>query len=138
MKKVNYLVFIGVLLLSTTIIFSGCKKKSSTPDEPTPVFIITSTTVQLQDGSAGIEFFTVCSTTDVTMTKVEIVSPIHDYDITYNLGNQLYVKNQIFDLQAANTAYSKESGTYTFTFTGIRNADGAAFTIISTLVVAGK
>src|ERR1035438_8306052 len=112
MKKVNYLVFIGVLLLSTTIIFSGCKKKSSTPDEPTPVFIITSTTVQLQDGSAGIEFFTVCSTTDVTMTKVEIVSPIHDYDITYNLGNQLYVKNQIFDLQAANTAYSKESGTY--------------------------
>ena len=138
MKKVNYLVFIGVLLLSTTIIFSGCKKKSSTPDQPTPVFIITSTTVQLQDGSAGIEFFTVCSTTDVTMTKVEIVSPIHDYDITYNLGNVLYVKNQIFSLQAANTAYTKESGTYTFTFTGIRNADGAAFTIISTLVVAGK
>lgn len=138
MKKVNYLVFIGVLLLSTTIIFSGCKKKSSTPDQPTPVFIITSTTVQLQDGSAGIEFFTVCSTTDVTMTKVEIVSPIHDYDITYNLGNVLYVKNQIFDLQAANTAYPKESGSYTFTFTGIRNADGAAFTIVSTLVVAGK
>ncbi len=138
MKKVNYLLFLGVLLLGTSIIFSGCKKKSSTPDQPTPVFIITSITVQLQDGSAGIEFFTVCSTTDVTMTKVEIVSPIHDYDITYNLGNVLYVKNQIFDLQAANTAYTKESGTYTFTFTGIRNADGAAFTIVSTLVVAGK
>jgi hypothetical protein len=138
MKKVNYLVIIGALILSTTIIFSGCKKKSSTPSYPTPAFIVTSTTVTLQDGTLGIEFFTVCSTTDVTMTKVEILSPIHDYDLTYNLGNVLYVKNQIFDLQAANTAYTKESGSYTFTFTGIRNADSSPFTIVSTLVVAGK
>lgn len=136
MKKVNYLLFIGVLLFSTSIIFSGCKKKSTTPDLPTPVFIVSATTVQLQGGGDGVEFFTNCSTTDVKMTKVEILDPIHSGIVTYNLNGTYYLKGDIIALQAANTAYTKEIGTYQFTFTGIRIADNAGFTIVTTLNVA--
>jgi hypothetical protein len=136
MKKVNYLLFIGVLLLSTSIIFSGCKKKSSTPDLPTPLFIATYTLVTLQSGDAGVEFFANCTTTDVKMTKVEILDPIHSGTITYNLNGLYHVKGEIFALQDANTAYLKEGGIYTFTFTGNRVADNAGFTAVTTLNVA--
>jgi|WetSurMetagenome_2_1015567.scaffolds.fasta_scaffold726624_1 hypothetical protein len=136
MKKINYLIFIGAVLLSTSIVFSGCKKKESTPDYPTPAFILTYTPVTLQTGDAGVQFYANCSSTDVKMTKVEILDPIHSGTITYNLNGQTYVKNQIFALQDAGTAYLKQGGTYQFTFTGNRSVDNAGFTVVSNLNVA--
>lgn len=136
MKKVNYLITIGVFLLSTSLILSGCKKKSSTPDYPSPLFIATYTLVTLQTGDAGVEFFANCTTTDVKLTKVEILDPIHSGIITYNLQGLTVVKGQIFAMQDANTAYLKQGGQYQFTFTGNRSVDNAGFSVVTTLNVA--
>jgi hypothetical protein len=137
MKRRNYaLLFIG-LILSSGIVFSGCKKKSSDePTYPAVAFIVTYVTVPLQGGSDGVEFFANCSTTDVKMTKVQILDPIHSGTVTYNLNDQVYVKSQIFALQDDGTAYLKEGGTYQITFTGHRTVDNAAFTIVSNVNVA--
>ena len=68
MKAIHHLVPIGILLLSISFIFSGCKKTI-----PSPLFNITYTTINLQGGSAGVQFYASCTTTDVQMTKVDVV-----------------------------------------------------------------
>jgi len=57
---------------------------------------------------------------------------------TYNLNGDIYVQNQVFAMQATNTAYVKESGTWSFTFVGNRTADGSSFTVGGAINVAGK
>ena len=117
----------GILLLSIVIAGSGCKKKTEEVSYPAVSFIVTYLTVQLQAGGEGVEFFANCSSTDVKMTKVEILDPIHSGTVTFNLNGQGYVKSEIFALQETNTAYTKQGGTYTITFTGLRTVDNAPF-----------
>jgi hypothetical protein len=137
MKKRKYALLIVGLIMSSFIVFSGCKKKSSDePTYPSVAFVVTYVTVTLQGGSEGVEFFANCSTTDVKMTKVQIMDPLHSGTVTYNLNDQVYVKSQIFALQDDNTAYLKEGGTYQITFTGHRTVDNAAFTIVNNVNVA--
>ncbi len=136
MKKINQAMIYGILLMSIVIVISGCKKKTETVTYPTVSFIVTYLTVQLQAGGEGVQFYANCNSTDVKMTKVEILDPIHSGTVTYNLNGQGYVKSQIFDLQDAGTAYQKQGGTYQITFTGLRTVDNAPFTVISNVSVA--
>jgi len=131
MKTVNYLLAIGVLLLITSIIFSGCKKNL-----PSPVFTLTYTSITLQDGSMGVEFYATCTTTDVKMTKVDILDPNRTNTETYNLNNVTRLKGEIFALQDVGDGYFKVGGVYQFTFTGIRVADNTGFATVTTLNVA--
>ncbi len=126
MKKTNTLFVIGILLLSTVILFSSCKKKETTP-ATTPAFIVTATTVQLQSGGAGLQFYAKCTNTDVKMTKVTINDPLGANTITYNLNGNYEVENEIFMLEDATTAYTDETGTWSFNFVGNINSDGTAF-----------
>lgn len=137
MKKQNALFAVGFILLSAVIIFSGCKKKSTTP-AVTPAFIVTATNVTFQDGSAGLQFYAKCTNTDCKMTKVTINDPIGANTTTYDLNGEYEVSNEIFGLQATNTGYTKELGTWTFNFVGNRTSDGSSFASNSTLLVSGK
>ena len=136
MKKINRLTFFGILLLSSIIVLSGCKKKSDSVTYPSVTFIVTYTSVQLQSGDAGVQFFAKCSTTDVKMTKVVILDPIQSGTTTYNLNSQVFVTNQIFGLQDETTAYLKTAGTYQITFTGLRVVDSAPFTVVENVSVS--
>jgi len=136
MKKVHYLITLGVLMFGTSIIFSGCSKKSSTPDTivyPTPAFSVTFDTIALPTGESEIEFFAKCTTTDIKMTKVEISDSISNDSVTYDLKNITHLKNEVFPLQDAGVHYIIKGGGYQITFTGTRVADNATFTAVSRL-----
>jgi hypothetical protein len=136
MKKVNQVLKYGVLVLCLAVVFSGCKKKSDPVTYPSVAFIITYLEVDLQGGGKGVQFYANCSTTDVKMTKVEILDPLHSQTVTYNLNGNGYVKGQIFALQDDNTAYLKQGGTWTITFTGLRTVDSAPFSLAVTTPVS--
>lgn len=127
--------FMGALLLAAIIISSGCKKKEE-PVVIVPAFTMTATTVTLQGGGFGLQFFAKCNNDDVKMTKVMLTDPIGSFTETYNLNGTYFVKNEIFGLQATDQAYTKSSGTWKFNFVGNRTADGAAFAVDATLSVS--
>jgi hypothetical protein len=135
MKKLTTLFAVGVILLSTVIIFSGCKKKSS---PITPSFTVTATNVTFQDGSAGLQFYAKCTNTDCKMTKVTINDPIGASTTTFDLNGEYEVSGEIFGLQATNTGYTKELGTWTFNFVGNLTSDGSSFSAGGSLLVSGK
>ena len=135
MKKNNAFLAMGIVLLIAGILFSGCKKKSETI---IPSFSVTAITVQLQGGGEGLQFFGKCTNDDVKMTKASIYDPLGEQNTTFNLNGNISVKNQAFDLQATNTGYVKELGTWTFNFVGNRTADGASFSESASLSVTGK
>ena len=63
---------------------------------------------------------------DVEFISVEIINPRSD-SIKYNLGRTLVVKGQAIDLQNSTECYTKFSGPFQFTFTGVRPG-GSSFT----------
>jgi hypothetical protein len=134
MKKLTSYLSITVLLLAMIAIISGCKKDDPAPT--VPAFTITATTVQLQGGGEGLQFFAKCNNDDVKMTKVTITDPIASFTQTYNLNGTYFVKNEIFGLQATTEAYIKSMGTWTFNFVGNRTADGTSFAVNGSLAVA--
>lgn len=137
MKRIKLFATVSVLVfLSMGIFLSGCKKKSTTPDPVVPSFIVTATTVTLQGGGTGLQFYAKCTNTDVKMTKVTLTDPIGANTTTYNLNGTYYVANQIFMLEDANSAYLKEIGTWSFTFVGNLTSDGTAFSVGTTLAVS--
>jgi len=128
------LALMGVLLMLS----SSCKKNDDNPAPQVPVFTVTATTVQLQSGGEGLQFFGKCTNEDVKMTKVNLTSPISVETRTYNLNGNAIVKNSEFSLQDDNTAYFKELGTWNFTFEGNRTADNASFSVNATLPITVK
>lgn len=126
MKKIISVATIGISLMCIVILFTECKKDKDDPI--VPAFIVTATTVQLQDGSDGLQFAAKCTNDDVKMTKVMITDPIQSAAVTFNLNGEYFVKGEIFALQDVNTAYYKQIGTWTFDFIGNRTADATSFT----------
>jgi hypothetical protein len=133
MKKINQYFSVAVILLASIIITSGCKKKE---DPIVPSFTMTSTTVNLQGGGLGLQFFAKCNNDDVKMTKVIISDPIGSFTETYNLNGTYFVQNEIFALQGTDLAYPKSTGNWSFNFTGNRTADGSSFSVNASLLVS--
>lgn len=134
MKKINFLLLISMFVMITgSGILSGCKKKSSGPVVPT--FTVTATTVQLQGGGEGLQFYAKCTNTDVKMTKVTVTDPIATNTSTYNLNGTYFVMNQVFMLEDQTSAYTKEIGTWTFSFVGNLTSDGTSFSVGASLSV---
>ena len=125
---------VSLLLLCTAILMTNCKKD----EKIVPAFTVTAVPVTFQDGSPGLQFYGKCTNDDVKMTKATISDPLTQQVTTWNLNGNTFVKDQAFALQADNTAYVKELGTWTFTFVGNRSADGSSFTVSATLSVTGK
>jgi hypothetical protein len=116
----------------------GDQKSFTTQKVIIPVFSVSSKTVALQGGGDGLQFFAKCLNTDVKMTKVNIIDPLHGATITYNMLSQICTENEQFDLQPSDTAYPKEVGTWQFEFIGTRNSTGEPFDITITLAVTKK
>jgi hypothetical protein len=132
MKNMKLFTVLGVLLLATMVISSGCKKKSTVIN---PEFGVTSVNVTLDIGE-GVQFFAKCTNDDVKMTKVTIKSPLGVSTYEFNLNGQYFLKNELFALQADNTGYLKLSGAWTFNFVGNRTADGTSFSANASLNVS--
>jgi len=139
MKKTNLsITIIMLVILITGVSLSGCKKKSTTPTPVVPSFVVTATTVNLQGGGEGLQFYAKCANTDVKMTKVTVTDPIGTNSLTYNLNGTYFVANQVFMLEDATSAYTKEIGTWSFVFVGNLTSDGSAFSVGATLAVGKK
>jgi hypothetical protein len=134
MKKFTRFLSISALLLVAIVIISSCKKDEDPPI--VPAFTMTATTVNLQGGGFGLQFFAKCSNDDVKMTKVVITDPIGSSTQTFNLNGTYFVKNEIFALQGTDEAYLKSAGNWSFNFVGNRTADNVAFSVTATLPVS--
>ncbi len=129
MKKKNTFLAIGILLLSTVILFSGCKKKSTEPEPvPAPTFLMSSTPDPGDPNAVIFQFK--CTTNDVRLTKVVINDPLGMINDTYDLQQMTVLQNTAYQF---NFSYTKASGKWTFTFTGNRSSDNTGFVSITYL-----
>lgn len=127
MKTRNILLLVGILLMSTAVLFSGCSKEEETPADPT--FVVTA-----QPDGDILYFGAYCSTDDVNLTKIEIKDPLLN-TYTYNAGGVLWVKDELITFP---DAFNKLLGTWTFSFVGTVVVDGRSFTVVSTINITGK
>jgi len=67
---------------------------------------------------------------------VIVTDPIGSDSITYNLKGTYYVANQVFMLEDATSAYTKETGMWSFVFIGNLTSDGSSFSSGATLAVS--
>jgi hypothetical protein len=123
MKKQNTLLAIGIMLLSTVILFSSCKKKSEDPAPVSAPTFLMSSVPDPADPNAVIFQFK-CTTNDVRLTKVVINDPLGLINDTYDLQQMTVIQNTVYFF---NFSYTKASGKWTFTFTGNRSSDNTGF-----------
>jgi len=133
MKKRNTFLAIGILLLSTVILFSACKKKTDdtpTPTPSAPSFVVTSQ----PNGTDYFFIWAKCITDDILLTKVIIKDPFNQ-SYTYTGNQQLWLKDETI---AFPDTYPKSSGTWRLTFYGNKSANGTSFVSNATLSISGK
>jgi hypothetical protein len=133
MKRQNTILAIGILLLSTVILFSACKKKSSDTTVSPPTFSMSA--VPDANNTGNLIFYITCTTDDVRMTRIDIKDPINTGIAPVDMQNAIMLKNQTYFLA---TSYPKESGNWVFTFTGNRTSNNSGFVATSTLLVSAK
>jgi hypothetical protein len=133
MKKKNTLLAIGILLLSTVILFSSCKKKSSDTTVSAPTFTLSATVDP--NNSANLLFYITCTSDNVKMTRIDIKDPINSGFAPVDLQGMTMLKNENYYLT---TSYTKELGTWIFTFTGNRSSDNSGFVSVASMNVTGK
>ena len=131
MKNSFRLAAFGLLLLAMFTISEGCKKKT---EDPVPTFTMSYDTVSLTSGGKGVQFYAQCTNNDVTMTTVTIINPDSGLYI-HNANNASYGKNTTIPLQATNTAYIMNAGTWKFNLAG-NTGGGTAFSVNETVAVS--
>ena len=127
MKTRNVLFVIGILLASSMFLFTGCKKKTETPPDPT--FVVTA--IPQNDVLAFIAY---CSSDDIRLTKVTLKDPLQN-EWVYSAGGEVWLKDEGIIIP---DTYQKQLGTWRFTFVGTVVADGRSFTVSATINVTGK
>lgn len=116
--------------------FLNCEDSSPTKaTDPNPTFSMASANVTCSNDTPCVLFY-VTPNADVILVKVEIKPPGGD-SFTRNLYSGTFNKNATFALQDEGTAFAKENGIWTFTFTG-NKATGSkkSFTVTATLNVS--
>lgn len=145
MKKTRLFFLLGILLMSTALVLSSCKKDED-DDEPAPAPTPTayspifSPTYLIVDGG-GVElldFYITCTTDDWEMIKVIVTYP-------GGLGSEEYIgSGQIMTAGSPFTFsnyFPKLGGTWTFAITGnIKSGAhvGESFTVATSVNVTGK
>ncbi len=125
------------------VLFIGCGDDD--PSDPEPQFTVYSQPVTLDGGEAGLQFFARPTTHDVSMVSVRITNPANS-QLTYNLGNTLYVRDQNFALQDTDMGYCKFdhlgnilTGPWRFVFVGNKaTGDHSSFEVSVTHTISGK
>jgi len=131
MKKQNTFLAIGILLLSTVILFSACKKKA---DDPVPVSAPTFVVTSQPNGTDYFNIWAKCITDDILLTKVIIKDPFN-ISYTYTGNQQLWLKDEIVGFP---DTYPKSSGTWLLTFYGNRSSDNTSFVSNASVTISGK
>ncbi|HZX63131.1 MAG TPA: hypothetical protein VFE66_07960 [Bacteroidales bacterium] len=131
MKKQNTFLAIGILLLSTVILFSACKKKA---DDPVPVSAPTFVVTSQPNGTDYFNIWAKCITDDILLTKVIIKDPFN-ISYTYTGNQQLWLKDEIVGFP---DTYPKSSGTWLLTFYGNRSSDNSSFVSNASVTISGK
>jgi len=131
MKKQNTFLAIGILLLSTVILFSACKKKT---DDPVPVSAPTFVVTSQPNGTDYFNIWAKCITDDILLTKVIIKDPFN-ISYTYTGNQQLWLKDEIVGFP---DTYPKSSGTWLLTFYGNRSSDNSSFVSNASVTISGK
>lgn len=145
MKKSKFFYLLGIVLVSTALIFSACKKDDDdpaptptpTPTPYTPAFSPTYLIVQ-NGGTELLDFYITCTTDDWEMIKVIVTYP-------GGLGNEEYVgSGQIVTAGSPFTFsnyFPKLGGTWTFAITGnVKSGThvNESFTAVTSVTVTGK
>lgn len=139
MKKRTNIWFCSFAVIGIVLMLSiGCKKDKDDPDSQVPLFTVTANTVMLQGGGDGLQFTAKCTNEDVKMTKVTITDPLSVQISTYELNGTSYAKNSSIPMQDENLAYTKELGTWNYTFVGNTTSDNKSFSVNATLSVTSK
>jgi hypothetical protein len=123
----------GIILLAVFVIITGCKKKSDDPGVPS--FTVTYSTVTLQGGGDGCQFFAKCTNQAVDMEKVTITDPAN-FVLTYDYSAGSFTENELFPMQENDVAYLKQAGTWNFNLVGNSTSGGAAFAVDVALTVS--
>jgi len=128
-----------LLLFSGFLFLSACGKDTPAEPEPEveqpPTFSISTKTVVLQSGEAGLQFFATPSD-DVVLVRVEISNPVGE-KLIFNAGSITVVKGQVTPIQDPNLAYVKISGTWTLKFVGSRAVGSKSSFDVTTTVNVG-
>lgn len=122
-----------VFLLAGFILTAGCKKETNEP--VTPEFKITSELCKLYGGGYGLQFYAMCTNTDVNLTSVSINDPITLVRV-YDLQGVSYIKNLRIRLQENDMAYQEKSGTWKFKLVGTHTAAKIGFVVDETLAIS--
>ena len=148
MKKSKLFYLMGIVLLSTAMVFSSCKKDDDPAPAPTPTptdpcanYAPIFSPTYIVDNSTGIDlldFYITCTSDDWEMIKV-IVSYPGGLGSDEFLGNgQLVTQGTTFTFPVL---FPKLGGTWTFAITGnIKSGQcvGKSFTVTKTMTVTGK
>jgi hypothetical protein len=130
MKIINRFSPLGLIFIAMIITALGCKKEA---DDPIPEFTLSYDSVAVVGGGKGLQFFAKCTNNDVTMSSVSIINPESIHYVYDSIGEN-YVKNASIPLQANNTAYPKQPGTWKFNLSG-KSSGGSAFSYDATVAV---
>ncbi len=103
------------LALFVAVGLTGCDSNGAN-EEQNVEFLISTVPVTLQGNQAGIQFYAK-ATEDIELISVKIKSPVNDMP-PFSAGRELFIKDELFGLQAADEGHLKISGEWTFTFTG--------------------
>jgi len=145
MKKSKLFYLMAVLLMSTAMVFSSCKKDDDPapappPTDPCDTYMPNfSPTYLIIAGSPELlDFYITCTTDDWEMIKVIVTYP-------GGLGTETYTGNGTIMTAGAPFTFSnyfvKLGGTWTFAITGnikSGNCVGKSFTVYVSMQVTGK
>ena len=135
----------AVLLMSTAMVFSSCKKDEDPPPAPPPVdpcenYLpnFSPTYLVIAGQVEYLDFYITCTTDDWEMIKVIVTYP-------GGLGTETFTGNGQIMTSGAPFTFSqyfvKLGGTWTFAITGnikSGNCVGKSFTVVTSILVSGK
>ncbi|MFQ5675091.1 MAG: hypothetical protein ACE5G1_04270 [bacterium] len=131
-----------VTIVAASLILSACSSDSNNimqPEMPTvtpPSFNISSVNAQFADGTDGIQFFARPSK-DISLIRVEVTNPLNN-GVTVNAGGEVFLTDEVMELQDTGFIYFRVSGSWKFRFVGNLEPGKEAFDVTQSVNVSAK
>ena len=141
MKKSKLFYLLGIVLVSTALVFSSCKKDDDPAPAPPPAYVPTfsPTFVVIDQGGVDVlDFYITCTTDDWEMIKVIVRPPGGLAPMEYLGNGQIVTSGTPFGFS---NYFIKLGGTWYFDITGnIKSGShlNERFTVTTSLLITGK